>query len=91
MVDMEVNLKELCTRIVHDLENCTNQDKKDAYAYLDLKVKATPTGADIKGYLDTGVIKSSSCLLTTGQTSACLSGHNKINIPFRIPVEFIPK
>jgi len=52
MVDMESNLKELCARIVPDLDNCTNQDKKDAYTYLDLKVKATPEGADIKGYLD---------------------------------------
>jgi len=70
LVDMEANLKELCARIVPDLDNCTNQDKKDAYTYLDLKIKATPEGADIKGYLDPGVIKSDSCLLTTGQTSA---------------------
>ena len=70
LVDMEANLKELCARIVPDLDNCTNQDKKDAYTYLDLKIKATPEGADIKGYLDPGVIKSDSCLVTTGQTSA---------------------
>jgi site-specific DNA recombinase len=70
MVDMEVNLKELCVRIMPDLENCTNQDKKDAYTYLDLKVKATPESADIKGYLDSSVISSDSCVLTTGQTSA---------------------
>ena len=70
LVDMEANLKELCARIVPDLDNCTNQDKKDAYTYLDLKVKATPEGVDIKGYLDPGVIKSDSCLLTTGQTWA---------------------
>ena len=70
MVDIEANLKELCTRIVSDLDNCTNQDKKDAYTYLDLRVKATPEGADIKGYLDSSVIKADSYLLTTGQTSA---------------------
>jgi site-specific DNA recombinase len=70
LVDMEANLKELCARIVPDLDNCTNQDKKDAYTYLDLKIKATPEGADIKGYLDPSVIKSDSYLLTTGQTSA---------------------
>lgn len=70
MVDMEANLKELCARIVSDLDNCTNQDKKDAYTYLDLKIKATPEGADIKGYLDSSVIKTVSCVLTTGQTSA---------------------
>ena len=70
MVDMEANLKELCARIVPDLDNCTNQDKKDAYTYLDLNVQATPEGADIKGYLDPGVNKSDSCLLTTGQTWA---------------------
>ena len=63
MVDMESNLKELCARIIPDLDNCTNNDKKDAYTYLDLKVKATHEGADIKGFLDP-------CLLTTGQTSA---------------------
>ena len=69
LVDMEVNLKELCARIVPDLDNCTNSDKKEAYTYLDLKVKATPEGADIKGFLDTSVLSSSLCLLTTGQTS----------------------
>jgi len=52
------------------MENCTSQDKKDTYNYLDLRAKATPDGADIKGYLDPSVIKSDSCLLTTGQTSA---------------------
>ncbi len=70
MVDMEDHLKELCARIVSDLDNCTYQDKKDAYTYLDLKVKATPEGADIKGYLDPSIFNSDSCLLTTGQTSA---------------------
>ena len=63
MVDIESHLKELCARIVPNLDNCTNQDKKDAYTYLDLKVKATPEGADIKGFLDPS-------LLTTGQTWA---------------------
>jgi len=70
MVDMEANLKELCARIVPDLDNCTNNDKKDAYTYLDLKVKATTESADIKGFLDTSVLSTDSCLLTTGQTSA---------------------
>ena len=69
MVNMEANLKELGARIIPDLDNCTNQDKKDAYTYLDLKIKATPEGADIKGYLDPNVISPDSCLLTTGQTS----------------------
>jgi len=62
-IDYEAKLKELCARIAPDIEKCNNQDKKDAYTYLDLKVKATPEGADIKGYLDPNV-------LTTGQTSA---------------------
>ena len=70
MVDMEANLKELCARIIPDIDNCTNQDERDAYTYLDLKVKATPESADIKGYLDPGLIKSDSCLPTTGQTWA---------------------
>lgn len=87
MIDMEANLKELCARIMSDLDNCTNQDKKDAYTYLDLKVKATPEGADIKGYLDPSVIKSDSCLLTTGQTSGCLSSHAyDYLIPFRFSI-----
>ncbi len=68
MVDMGANLKELCVRIVPDLDNCTNSDKKDACTYLDLKVKATPENADIKGFLDPNVINSGSCPLTTGQT-----------------------
>ena len=64
------NLKELCARIVPDLDNCTTNDKKDAYTYLDLKVNATNEGADIKGFLDPSVLSADSCLLTTGQTSA---------------------
>ncbi len=70
MVDMEANLKELCARIVSDLDNCNTNDKKDAYTYLDLKVKATNEGTDIKGFLDPSVLETDSCLLTTGQTWA---------------------
>ena len=70
MGDYEAKLKELCARIAPDLDNCTNQDKKDAYTYLDLKVTATPEGVDVKGYLDPSVLNTGSCLLTTGQTSA---------------------
>ena len=62
-VSIEANLKELCARIVLDLDNCSNQEKKDAYTYLGLRVKATPEGADIKGLLDPNA-------LTTGQTWA---------------------
>ena len=70
MGDYEVKLRELCDRIAPDLENCTNQDKKDAYTYLDLKITATPEGVDIRGYLQPDVIKVDSKLLTTGQTLA---------------------
>ncbi len=63
MTDYEGKLKELCARIVPDLGNCTNDDKKDAYTYLDLKISATPEGVDIKGYVQPK-------LLTTGQTWA---------------------
>ncbi|MFC1946077.1 recombinase family protein [Chloroflexota bacterium] len=70
--DMEINLKELCARIISDLDNCTNQDKKDAYTYMDLKVKATPEGADIKGYLDSSVISGDSCVRISKQSSGCL-------------------
>ncbi len=63
MIDMESNLKELCARIVPDLDNCTNQDRKDAYTCLDLEIKTTPEGADIKGYIQPK-------LLTIEQTSA---------------------
>jgi site-specific DNA recombinase len=68
MVDIETHLKQLCARIMPSIENCTYQDKKDAYTYLDLKVTATPEGVDIKGFLDPSVIKTDSCLLTIGQT-----------------------
>jgi len=61
--DVEKHLRELCSRIVDDLDNCTCQDKKDAYAYLDLRVTATPEAVDIKGYVQPK-------LLTTGQTWA---------------------
>jgi site-specific DNA recombinase len=62
MIDMESHLQELCARIVPDLDNCTNQDKRDAFKYLELEIKATPEGADIKGYVQP----------TTGQTWGCL-------------------
>ena len=70
MEDSEAKQKELCARIAPDLDNCTNQDKKDAYTYLDLKITVTPEGVDIKGYLDPGTIKAELCLPTTGQTWA---------------------
>ncbi|MBU2008633.1 MAG: recombinase family protein [Chloroflexi bacterium] len=63
MGDYEAKLTELCARIAPDLDNCTNEDKKDAYTYLDLKVTASAEGVDIRGYLQPNV-------LTTGQTSA---------------------
>ena len=69
MSEYENKLKELCARIAPDIENCTNQDKKDAYTYLDLAIKATPEGVDIKGYLDPSV-------LTIGQTWASPHEHS---------------
>jgi len=66
--DYKGKLKELCTRIVPELDNCTSQDKKDAYKYLDLRIRATPDGADMKGYLRPEVVESDSYVLTTGQT-----------------------
>jgi site-specific DNA recombinase len=70
MIDLEVHLKQLCADIAPDLDNCTYQDKRNAYTYLDLKIVATPEGADIKGYLDPSSIKTDSCLPTIGQTWA---------------------
>ena len=72
MIDLEVHLKQLCADIAPDLDNCTYQDKRNAYTYLDLKIVATPEGADIKGYLDSSSIKTDSCLPTIGQTWASL-------------------
>jgi site-specific DNA recombinase len=72
MSDYEARLKELCARIAPDLDNCTNQDKKDAYTYLDLKIIATPEGVDIKGFLKPELFQADSCVLTTGQTWASL-------------------
>jgi len=63
-------MKELCARIVPELDNSTSQDKRDAYKYLDLRVRATPEGADMKGYLRPEVVEGESYLLTTGQTWA---------------------
>ena len=63
--DLKAHLKELCAKIVPNLDACTYNDKREAYKYLDLKVVATPEGADIKGYVQP-------CLLTTGQTWASL-------------------
>ena len=69
MVDYEDKLKELCSRIVTDLDNCTPQDKKDAFTYLDLKVTATNEAVDIKGYVQPNVSP-------TGQTWALRRGCN---------------
>jgi site-specific DNA recombinase len=66
--DFEGQLRDLCARIAPDLDNCTCQDKKDAYTYLGLNIVATPEGIDIKGYLDPNVLSPS--VLTTEQTSA---------------------
>lgn len=71
----ELKLRELCARIVPNLDNCTARDKKDAYAYLGLQIKATPEGADICGYLELAS-------LTTGQTSALSRGCNCL--PLRV-------
>jgi site-specific DNA recombinase len=57
--DMEANLKTLCSQIAPDLDNCKNGDKKNAFKYLDLHIKATSEGADIKGYLDPSVLIAS--------------------------------
>jgi site-specific DNA recombinase len=65
--DMESNLKVLCAKIAPNLDACTIEDKKNAFRYLDLNIKATPEGADIKGYLDPSVLmakQSSGCLLS---------------------------
>jgi site-specific DNA recombinase len=51
MSDYKDRLKELCSKIVPDLDNCTNQEKKEAYTYLDLKISATREAIDIKGYI----------------------------------------
>jgi len=68
MIDCEERLKELCARIVPEIEKCTTKDKKDAYRYLDLRVTATSEGVDVKGYLRPDVIQADSYVLTTGQT-----------------------
>ena len=58
------------------MDNCTNEDKKDAYTYLNLKISATPEGVDIKGYVQPK-------LLTTGQIWGCLTTDAyKYLIPF---------
>ena len=72
MQSMEINLKEICLRIISDLGNCTNQDKRDAYTYLDLKIKSTPEGTVIKGYLDSSVRSGDSCVSIIEQSSGCL-------------------
>ena len=74
--DMEVHLRELCNRIVSDLDNCSCQDKKDAFRYLDLRVTATQEGVDIKGYVQPQ-------LLTIEQTWALL---RERSYPFRLVV-----
>jgi site-specific DNA recombinase len=61
--DLKAHLKELCAKIVPDIDACTFAEKREAYKYLDLKVVATSEGADIKGYVQP-------CLITTGQTWA---------------------
>jgi hypothetical protein len=74
--EFENNLKALCARIAPEIKNCTNQDKKDACTRLDLAIKATSEGVDVRGYLDLASLKDGSCLLTTGQTSGCFPIRN---------------
>jgi hypothetical protein len=49
-----------------------NQNEKDTYTHLDLKIKATTESVDIKDYLKPDMAKADSCVLTTEQTSASL-------------------
>jgi len=73
-------INELCDRIVPDLCNCTNRDERDACTYLDLEIRATQEGADIKGYVQPK-------LLTTAQTSGYLSSHAyRYLIPFAFSI-----
>jgi len=65
MDDYEDKLKELCLKIVPDLDNCSNQDKKEAYKYLDLKVKATREAIDIKGYIQSDLSMATQSLPRT--------------------------
>lgn len=58
--------------LISKYEPVNKKDKKDAYTYLDLKIKATSEGADIKGYLDSSVISGDSCVLLNNQTSGCM-------------------
>lgn len=68
LVDMEANLKELCTRIVQDLTTAILMTRKTPGTYLNLEVRATTEGADIKGFLDPSVLSPDSCHLTIAQT-----------------------
>jgi site-specific DNA recombinase len=63
------NMKELCAKIVPDLENCDNYTKKDAYTHLDLHIKATREGIDIKGHFE-------AIFSPTGQTLALQHEYN---------------
>lgn len=67
-----MKLRELCARKVPDLESCTNQDKRDAYTHLYLRVRATPEGADVEGYVQPE-------LIATAQTSGCLSVRSRLD------------
>ena len=67
--NIEAELKELCSRIVADIDNCSAADKKEAFTFLDLKVKASPQSCEIKGYVDLN-------LITTGQTWASRHKYN---------------
>ena len=81
MIDMEVSLKALSSRIRADLDKCPNQDKRDARTYSDLKMETTTDEADIKGLLDLGVIKSDSCCSPLNKLQdECLTG---IKLPFQ--------
>jgi hypothetical protein len=56
MDDHEEKVKEFRSRNILDLDNCTKQDKRDAYTHLDLKVIATQKGVDIKGYFQSELL-----------------------------------
>jgi site-specific DNA recombinase len=84
MEGYEDRLKELCARIVPDLESCASQDKKDAYTYLGLEIKATPEGADIKGYLPSVRIAGQSSGCPTARTTCCIPFHAYVSAPAKV-------
>jgi site-specific DNA recombinase len=85
----EVKLSEFYIKVRQRIEQCSPGDKRLAFEALALRIEATKEKVEITGIIPVEITatQSSDPLLTTGQTSACLSGHAyDYSVPFFVSI-----